>query len=94
MSVSYGQDEASVTAAYANRQCTEYGKLGMMGTTVLYSSGDDGVAGNSGLCLNAAGNELRPRLFKMKVSIESFLQVKQRKMEKDSIRASRSPVPS
>ncbi|ETW82302.1 serine protease S53 [Heterobasidion irregulare TC 32-1] len=55
VSVSYGQDEASVTAAYANRQCTEYGKLGMMGTTVLYSSGDDGVAGNSGLCLNAAG---------------------------------------
>ncbi|KAA1472283.1 hypothetical protein DENSPDRAFT_171643 [Dentipellis sp. KUC8613] len=55
VSVSYGQDEASVTAAYANRQCTEYGKLGMLGTTVLYSSGDDGVAGNGGACLDTRG---------------------------------------
>ena len=28
VSVSYGQDEASVTAAYAMRQCTEYAKAG------------------------------------------------------------------
>ena len=28
VSVSYGQDEASVTAKYANRQCTEYAKVG------------------------------------------------------------------
>ena len=27
VSVSYGQDEASVTAKYANRQCTEYAKV-------------------------------------------------------------------
>ncbi|KAF8964244.1 Pro-kumamolisin, activation domain-containing protein [Flammula alnicola] len=53
VSVSYGQDEASVTAAFANRQCTEYAKLGMLGTTVLYSSGDDGVAGGGGVCLNS-----------------------------------------
>ncbi|KAF5315002.1 hypothetical protein D9619_007273 [Psilocybe cf. subviscida] len=53
VSVSYGQDEASVTPAFANRQCTEYAKLGMLGTTVLYSSGDDGVAGGGGVCLNA-----------------------------------------
>ena len=25
----------------------------MLGTTVLYSSGDDGVAGGGGVCLNA-----------------------------------------
>ncbi|KII91002.1 hypothetical protein PLICRDRAFT_684337 [Plicaturopsis crispa FD-325 SS-3] len=55
VSVSYGQDESSVTAAYAQRQCAEYGKLGMLGTTVLYSSGDDGVAGGNGVCLNARG---------------------------------------
>jgi len=55
VSVSYGQDEASVTAAYANRQCTEYAKLGMLGTSVLYSSGDDGVAGGGDLCLNTRG---------------------------------------
>ncbi|KAI0256021.1 subtilisin-like protein [Lactifluus subvellereus] len=52
VSISYGQDEASLTAAYAERQCKEYGKLGMMGTTVLYSSGDFGVAGNGGVCLD------------------------------------------
>ena len=55
VSTSYGQDEASVTAAYAARQCAEYAKLGMLGTTVLYSSGDNGVAGNGGVCLNANG---------------------------------------
>ncbi|KAI0313931.1 peptidase S8/S53 domain-containing protein, partial [Amylostereum chailletii] len=55
VSVSYGQDESTVTPFYATRQCTEYGKLGMMGTTVLYSSGDDGVAGFGGVCLPANG---------------------------------------
>ncbi|KAH8082440.1 subtilisin-like protein [Cristinia sonorae] len=55
VSVSFGQDEADVTPAYAQRQCTEYAKLGMLGTTVLYSSGDDGVAGGGGVCLNARG---------------------------------------
>jgi tripeptidyl-peptidase I len=33
----------------------KYNQLGMMGTSVLYSSGDDGVAGGSGLCLNNQG---------------------------------------
>ncbi|KAI0063498.1 subtilisin-like protein [Artomyces pyxidatus] len=56
VSVSYGQDESTVTAAYANRQCSEYAKLGLLGTTVLYSSGDDGVAGFGGVCLDADGN--------------------------------------
>ena len=55
VSTSYGQDESSVTAAYAQRQCTEYAKLGMLGTTVLYSSGDNGVAGNGGVCLDGSG---------------------------------------
>jgi len=30
-------------------------KLGMMGVSVLYSSGDYGVAGNGGQCLGANG---------------------------------------
>ncbi|KAI0044218.1 subtilisin-like protein [Auriscalpium vulgare] len=55
VSVSYGQDEWTVTPAYANRQCTEYAKLGMLGTTVLYSSGDDGVAGGGGVCIGPDG---------------------------------------
>ncbi|KAF9561787.1 subtilisin-like protein [Agrocybe pediades] len=53
VSVSYIQDEYTVTPAFANRQCYEYGKLGMMGTTVFHSSGDNGVAGNGGVCLNS-----------------------------------------
>jgi len=55
VSISYGQDESTATVAYATRQCREYGKLGMMGTTILYSSGDNGVAGNSAACLDANG---------------------------------------
>ena len=49
--------QATVTAAFANRQCTEYAKLGMMGTSVLYSSGDDGVAGFGDVCLLPNGTE-------------------------------------
>ncbi|KAF8817089.1 subtilisin-like protein [Phlegmacium glaucopus] len=53
VSVSFLQDESTVTAPFANRQCSEYAKLGMLGTTVFHSSGDFGVAGNGGVCLNA-----------------------------------------
>ncbi|KAF8993522.1 subtilisin-like protein [Cyathus striatus] len=59
VSISYGQDEASVTPAFANRQCAEYAKLGMMGTSVFYSSGDDGVAGGGGVCLNTRNQPVR-----------------------------------
>ncbi|PPQ70652.1 LOW QUALITY PROTEIN: hypothetical protein CVT26_010074, partial [Gymnopilus dilepis] len=55
ISTSYGYNEADLTPAYATRQCIEYGKLGLMGVTVLYSSGDNGVAGNQALCLNPDG---------------------------------------
>ena len=55
VSISYGFDEFDVTPAYANRQCNEYGKLGGMGTTILYSSGDNGAAGQSGICLGDDG---------------------------------------
>ncbi|KAF9063311.1 subtilisin-like protein [Rhodocollybia butyracea] len=55
VSTSYSQDESTATPFYARRQCNEYGKLGLLGTTILYSSGDDGVAGNGGVCLNSTG---------------------------------------
>lgn len=42
ISTSYGYDESDLTIAYAERQCYEYMKLGLAGTTFLYSSGDDG----------------------------------------------------
>ncbi|KAG8220430.1 peptidase S8/S53 domain-containing protein [Butyriboletus roseoflavus] len=57
ISTSYGYNEADLTVAYASRQCAEYGKLGLMGVTILYSSGDNGVAGNNDLCLNPDGTQ-------------------------------------
>ncbi|KIK70403.1 hypothetical protein GYMLUDRAFT_32410 [Collybiopsis luxurians FD-317 M1] len=59
VSTSYGQDESTITAFSAMRQCTEYGKLGLMGTTILYSSGDDGVAGGGGVCLDETGQPVK-----------------------------------
>ncbi|KAJ7685503.1 peptidase S8/S53 domain-containing protein [Mycena polygramma] len=57
ISVSYAYNEADLTPFYTHRQCNEYAKLGLMGVTVLYSSGDNGVAGNGGLCLNPNGTQ-------------------------------------
>ncbi|KAG9312092.1 peptidase S8/S53 domain-containing protein [Chiua virens] len=57
ISTSYSYDEADLTVFYTARQCAEYAKLGLMGVTILYSSGDYGVAGNGGLCLNPNGTQ-------------------------------------
>jgi len=54
ISTSYGYNEADLTPAYEQRQCNEYMKLGMRGVTVVYSSGDYGVAGNGGQCIDPA----------------------------------------
>ncbi|KAI1796826.1 subtilisin-like protein [Ganoderma leucocontextum] len=50
-SVSYaGAEDFGVH--YTQRQCTEFGKLALLGMTFLFASGDNGVASNSlGLCL-------------------------------------------
>lgn len=56
ISTSYGYNEADLTPAYEARQCSEYMKLGLQGTTIVYSSGDYGVAGNSGQCISANGS--------------------------------------
>jgi tripeptidyl-peptidase-1 len=55
ISTSYAYNEADLTPFYTARQCAEYAKLGLLGVTVLYSSGDNGVAGNNNLCLNPNG---------------------------------------
>lgn len=57
ISTSYSYNEADLTPQYTARQCAEYAKLGLMGVTVLYSSGDYGVAGNGGLCLDVDGSQ-------------------------------------
>jgi tripeptidyl-peptidase-1 len=57
ISTSYLDNEADITPAYATRQCFEYAKLGLMGTTVIYASGDFGVAGNYEDCLYSNGTQ-------------------------------------
>jgi tripeptidyl-peptidase I len=60
ISTSYGYNEADLTPFYQNRQCMEYMKLALQGVTVLYSSGDYGVAGNLGRCIDpTTGNYTR-----------------------------------
>jgi len=54
-STSYGYNEHDLSPFYERRQCAEYLKLGLMGVSVLYSSGDYGVAGNGGQCIAADG---------------------------------------
>lgn len=59
ISTSFASDEADLTPFYATRQCNEYGKLGLLGVSILYSSGDEGVAGNGNRCLNPNGSQSR-----------------------------------
>ncbi|KAF9036333.1 peptidase S8/S53 domain-containing protein [Panaeolus papilionaceus] len=63
ISTSYGYNEADLSLFYATRQCMEYAKLGLMGVTVIYSSGDSGVAGNGDFCLNPDGSHRISLLF-------------------------------
>lgn len=48
ISVSYGLAEASWPAKYLERQCEEFMKLGLQGTSLVFASGDGGVAGGHG----------------------------------------------
>ncbi|CEJ55182.1 hypothetical protein PMG11_01453 [Penicillium brasilianum] len=50
ISISYGGPEQNFPIAYQRRQCNEYMKLGLQGVSVLFASGDNGVAGHDG-CL-------------------------------------------
>ena len=45
MSVSYGDNEPGVDFSYATRVNTEFQKAGVRGTSIMFSSGDGGVAG-------------------------------------------------
>lgn len=68
LSVSYGGQEANLPASYQKRQCNEWAKLGLMGTSVVFASGDAGVGdypgqyGFSGAtgCLGPSGNIFNP----------------------------------
>lgn len=44
ISVSYGTQEVDLFLSYQKRQCLEYLKLGLQGVSILFASGDAGVA--------------------------------------------------
>ena len=70
ISTSYGFNEADLTEPYVKRQCSEYLKLALQGVTVLYSSGDFGVAGNMGRCIDpSTGNYTRTNASEGKFAI-------------------------
>ncbi|PON22920.1 aorsin precursor [Trichoderma gamsii] len=54
LSISYTNPEDSFPAAYLERQCIEFLKLGLMGVTVVVSSGDYGTASgySPGTCID------------------------------------------
>lgn len=56
LSVSYGGNEADYTRRYITRQCNEFLKLGLMGVSVLFASGNFGVAGYGNQCRNPDGS--------------------------------------
>lgn len=47
---SLDRDELEVQPLIANRLCFRYAKFGLQGTTMLWASGDYGVAGEEGKC--------------------------------------------
>lgn len=53
ISISYGADEAGWPDFYMKRQCNEWMKLALQGTTIVMSSGDSGVGGT--FCNGADG---------------------------------------
>ncbi|KZP19233.1 subtilisin-like protein [Athelia psychrophila] len=60
VSVSYGESERDFPPKYLTRQCTEYAKLGLMGTSILYASQDEGVAqggADGDVCLTPDGQQ-------------------------------------
>ncbi|EPS41024.1 hypothetical protein H072_5086 [Dactylellina haptotyla CBS 200.50] len=55
LSISFGGNEPDYTRKYATRQCNEYMKLGLMGVSVLFASGDFGVGGYGSVCRDSNG---------------------------------------
>lgn len=58
ISSSYAYNEADLTARYETRQCAEYAKLGLAGSTFLYAAGDYGVSGNLFKCIEPLNKTL------------------------------------
>lgn len=65
ISISWTQSETGHTPAYLQRQCNEFGKLGMMGVTVLAASGDSGVGYNCTVPSTGQNSLTSPGLFQV-----------------------------
>ncbi|MBE3046434.1 S53 family peptidase, partial [Candidatus Bathyarchaeota archaeon] len=52
ISTSYAYNEGDLGARYEARQCAEYMKLGLQGVSMVFASGDFGVAGNGNMCFD------------------------------------------
>ncbi|PBP20191.1 hypothetical protein BUE80_DR009055 [Diplocarpon rosae] len=66
ISASYGQAEADLPAPYVRRQCNEFMKLGLQGVSILFASGDYGVAsfpgdGSASGCLGPKEDIFNPQ---------------------------------
>ncbi|OQD85399.1 hypothetical protein PENANT_c010G10600 [Penicillium antarcticum] len=66
ISASYGQAEADLPMAYTKRQCNEFLKLGLQGHSILFASGDYGVAsfpgdGSTNGCLGPESKIFNPQ---------------------------------
>ncbi|SPO00049.1 related to serine protease [Cephalotrichum gorgonifer] len=52
ISTSYAYNEGDLGVRYEARQCAEYMKLGLRGVSLVFASGDFGVAGNAKTCFD------------------------------------------
>lgn len=57
VSSSYIDDEQTIPKEYAIKVCQEFGKLSARGVSLLFPSGDNGVAGQSGSCISNDGTQ-------------------------------------
>ena len=53
LSISYGLVEGGLPRFFQERQCHEWMKLALQGVSVIFASGDNGVANRQNMCLNA-----------------------------------------
>lgn len=66
ISASYGEAEQDLPYDYTHRQCNEFMKLGLQGVSILFASGDLGVAsypgdGDANGCLGPEGTIFNPQ---------------------------------
>lgn len=60
ISTSYAYNEGDLGARYEARQCAEYMKLGLQGISMVFASGDFGVAGNGNTCFDPRTGAYQP----------------------------------